>query len=121
MFSMIGSSRSQYSGLIDAVRVSDNANVILKLINKTHHPHEADIANFLTGLGPNPRNHCVPILAKPDDNSIMIIVVPLLRRYGSPRFDTIGEAAESFRQIFDWKQGLQSIHHIMLPIVTATP
>ncbi|KAJ7683263.1 hypothetical protein B0H14DRAFT_922600 [Mycena olivaceomarginata] len=123
MFSMIGSSRSQvgsnswaltYSGLIDAVRVSDNANVILKRINKTHHPHEVDIANFLTGLGPSPGNHFVPILGKTNENNIMIIVMPLLRRYGSPRFDTIGEAVEFFRRIFELKQGsaVHASHHV---------
>ncbi|KAF7357872.1 Protein kinase domain-containing protein [Mycena venus] len=99
--------------VIDAVRVSDNTNVVLKRINKDqdHHPHEVEIGNFLTALGPTSANHCVPTLDTlhpPDDENISIIVMPLLRKYDSPRFDTVGEAVEFFRQIFE---GLQFMHH----------
>ncbi|KAJ7879543.1 hypothetical protein B0H14DRAFT_2341332, partial [Mycena olivaceomarginata] len=100
--------------LIDAVRVSDNANVILKRINKTHHPHEVDIANFLTGLGPSPGNHFVPILGKTNENNIMIIVMPLLRRYGSPRFDTIGEGGGVLSADFRGELFLICMHHSIL-------
>jgi serine/threonine protein kinase len=34
--------------------------------------------------------------------------MPLLRKYDSPRFDSIGEAVEFFRQMFE---GLQFMHH----------
>ncbi|KAJ7267689.1 kinase-like domain-containing protein [Mycena haematopus] len=99
--------------IIDAVRVSDNANVVLKKIKKDqdHHPYEVEIANFFTALGPSPANHCVPIFAilqPPDDDNISILVMPLLRECDSPRFDTFGEAVEFFRQMFE---GLQFMHH----------
>lgn len=88
------------------MRESDNVSVVLKKISKDedHHPHEEEIGNFLTSLGPSPANHCVPILDTlhpPDDENITIIVMPLLREYDSPQFDTVGEAVEFFRQIFD--------------------
>ena len=73
-----------------------------------------------------PANHCVPIydvLALDDDHDFVIIVMPLLRPYTNPRFDTIGEAVECFRQLFEvmsirsheWhalnlSQGLQFMH-----------
>ncbi|KAJ7879548.1 kinase-like domain-containing protein [Mycena olivaceomarginata] len=104
---------SSYMGVvIDAVRASDNANVMLKRINKDedHHPYEEEVGNFLTSLGPSQANHCVPILETlhpPDDANVSIVVMPLLRNYDNPRFDTIGEAVEFFRQIFE---GLQFMH-----------
>ncbi|KAJ7267694.1 kinase-like domain-containing protein [Mycena haematopus] len=98
------------SALIDAVRVSDNTVVALKKVRNDHHPHEVQIATFLTALGPSAANHCVPILATlhpPDDGNISILVMPLLREWDSPRFDTFGEAVEFFRQMFE---GLQFMH-----------
>ncbi|KAF8200021.1 hypothetical protein K438DRAFT_1583130 [Mycena galopus ATCC 62051] len=97
--------------LMDAVRVSDNATVVLKKIDEKLHPYEVEIGTFLTSLGPSPANHCVPVLETlhpPDDENVAIIVMPLLRKYDSPQFDTIGEAVEFFRQIFE---GLQFLHH----------
>ncbi|KAF8200026.1 kinase-like domain-containing protein, partial [Mycena galopus ATCC 62051] len=92
--------------VMDAVRASDKANVVLKKVDKNNHPYEVEIGDFLT-----PANHCIPILdtLHPTDNeNITIIVMPLLRMYDSPRFDTIGEAVEFFRQTFE---GLQFMHH----------
>ncbi|KAL1713756.1 hypothetical protein EV715DRAFT_267062 [Schizophyllum commune] len=43
----------------------------------------------------------------PDDDKYQLMVLPLLRSYASPRFDTIGEAIECFRQII---QGLCFLH-----------
>jgi len=84
---------------------------MLKKIKKKDHPHEETIGNLFSDLGPSPANHCVPILRvlhPPDDEDLVIIAMPLLRRLDSPRFDTIGEAVEFFRQIFE---GLQFMHH----------
>ncbi|KAJ7130730.1 kinase-like domain-containing protein [Mycena crocata] len=104
--------RIRYSKLIDAVRISDGALVVLKRSDPTEDPDEVDIAQFLT-TGPratDPRNHCVPIYETfpvPDLNDAVIIVMPLLYDLESPRFDTVGEAIECFRQIFE---GVQFIH-----------
>jgi len=94
-----------YGHIIDAIRVQDGASVALKKISKSVHPYEADIGKFFTTepLASDPRNMCVPILGMlqpPDDADILILVMPLLRRYDSPRFDTFGEAIHFFTNIF---------------------
>jgi len=58
----------------------------------------------------HPRNHCIPIyevLDLPEDSQRCILVMPLLRAYNDPRFKSVGEAVEFFRQIFE---GLQFMH-----------
>jgi hypothetical protein len=48
-------------------------------------------------------NHCVPILdvlAVPDEERD-IIVMPLLRRYSNPPFETFGEVVDCLRQLFE--------------------
>ena len=80
--------------------------VTLKRINRGDHPYEADVALYFSSqeLAPLPANHCVPVyevftLDAEDDTTIM--VMPLLRPYNDPRFDTVGEAVECFRQLFE--------------------
>jgi hypothetical protein len=90
--------------LIDATRLQDGKFVVLKLIQKSVHPYEAEIGNFLSSesLAFDPRNHCVPILEIlhiPDDEEQLFLVMPLLREHDDPRFDTIGEVVEFFQQI----------------------
>ena len=49
-------------------------------------------------------NHCVPvydILPIPDEEDRIIIVMPLLKDYLRPAFETIGEAVECFQQLFE--------------------
>ena len=80
--------------------------VALKQISRAEHPYEVDIALYFSSedLVSKPENHCVPIydaLSLDDDSEFVIIVMPLLRPYANPRFDTIGEAVECFRQLFE--------------------
>jgi len=104
--------RLRYGQVIDATRNSDGKVVTLKQITRAEHPYEVDIALYFSSedLVLNPANHCVTIhdvLALDDDDDFVIIVMPLLRPYANPRFDTIGEAVECFRQLFE---GLQFMH-----------
>ena len=97
---------SQYGQVIDATRLSDDKVVTLKRINKMEHPYEVDIGLYFSSkaLASLPVNHCVPIhdvLTLDNDENIMIMVMPLLRPYTNPRFDTIGEVVECFRQLFE--------------------
>ncbi|KAJ7625462.1 hypothetical protein B0H17DRAFT_1164387 [Mycena rosella] len=88
---------------LDEIRIQDNAGVALKLLQKSVHFKEVD--------GEDPRNYCVPIfevLEVPDDEDFTILVMPLLRKYYQPRFDTVGEAVDFFGQIFE---GLGFIHN----------
>ncbi len=79
---------------------------MLKRTKKSLFPHETEIGLFFS-MEPNsgdPRNHCIPIyeiLQVPDDDEIQIVVMPMLRVHDDPRFDTIGEAVEFFRQMFE--------------------
>ena len=96
----------QYSQLMDAIRISDGKAVGLKKVSKSRHPYEAEIGQFFSSdpLAKDPRNHCIPtleILSVPDDADLLIIVMPLLRQYASPPFDTFGETMECIRQLLE--------------------
>jgi hypothetical protein len=91
---------------MDATRISDGKLVMLKQIMKSLHPFEIEIAKFLSAdsLASDPRNHCVPILdvlQVPEDDDVMLLVMPFFRPYDKPCFDTFGEAVECFRQLFE--------------------
>ncbi len=80
--------------------------VVIKQIPKSVHPYEVDIGRYLTSspLSDDPRNHCCPILdvlQDPRDPDIQLVVMPFLRQYNDPKFSTVGEAVEFFRQALD--------------------
>ena len=90
--------------MLDAVRLSDRIPVMLKGVEKSVCPNEVEITTLLGSppLSSDPRNHCptvFEVLQVPDDDDIQILVMPLLRRHNTPRFDTVGEALECIRQI----------------------
>jgi len=98
--------------ILDATRISDGKLVAIKAIRKSVHPFEAEIGQYLSSepLASDPHNHCAPIydvLQDPHDEDKQLLVMPFLRQYDDPRFQTIGEAVEFFRQIF---QGLRFMH-----------
>ncbi|KII92692.1 hypothetical protein PLICRDRAFT_679064 [Plicaturopsis crispa FD-325 SS-3] len=106
-------SRSVFTPQIcDATRISDGAFVSLKKLSKSVHPFEVDIGRYFTSepLASDPRNHCAPfieVLQVPDDDDLAVVVMPLLRYYDNPRFDTFGEAVDFFQQVIE---GLQFMH-----------
>jgi hypothetical protein len=91
---------------MDATRLSDGKYVTLKRINKSVHPHEVNIGLYFSS-GPlisHAANYCVPIcevITLPDDADIVILVMPLLRAFADPYFDTFGEAIDCFHQLFE--------------------
>ncbi|CAL1706289.1 unnamed protein product [Somion occarium] len=98
--------------VIDATRISDGQMVMLKRISTQAHPFEVEITKYFSTepLSSHPRNHSVPlidVLRVPDEDDTVILVMPLLHRYETPRFLTVGECVEFFRQIFE---GLQFMH-----------
>jgi len=98
--------------VLDAVRISDGKLVGLKKVDMALHPSEVEIHKFLTfePLASDPDNHCVPlyeVLQVPSEPKTVILVMPYLRRYDSPRMETIGEAVDFFRQAF---KGMQFMH-----------
>lgn len=80
--------------------------VILKRILKSEHPYEVEITGFLSSelLASDPHNHCVrlyDVLEVPNEDDMVILVLPLLRRYDSPPFETVEEAIDFFSQVFE--------------------
>ncbi|KAJ7255053.1 hypothetical protein B0H12DRAFT_1050260 [Mycena haematopus] len=98
--------------IMDAQRISDGRLVMLKAISKQIHPYEVEIGRLLSSPphAMDPRNHCIPIfdvLQDPYDADKQIIVMPFLVRFSRPKFDTVGEVIECFRQIFE---GIEFMH-----------
>jgi len=96
----------------DATRISDGTYVTFKIVKQSDHPHEDNIATFLSSkaLAKDPHNHCVPIyetLKVPDDDDRIILVMPFLRSWDNPHLETVGEAVDLFGQLFE---GLQFMH-----------
>lgn len=87
---------------IDATRISDGKQVILKRLPKEEGPYELEINKLFSTepLFSNPRNRCAQLLdviELPNDPPIM--VHSLLRPFYDPRFQTYGEFAAFFSQI----------------------
>ena len=96
----------QRSSLNDAVRTTDGQVVVLKRVSTSVHPYEVEIGRFLTSppLVHDPRNHCcliLEVLQDPEDSDVQIIAMPFLRSYNDPKFATVGEAIEFFRQALE--------------------
>ncbi|EIW83457.1 hypothetical protein CONPUDRAFT_53400 [Coniophora puteana RWD-64-598 SS2] len=99
--------------LMDATRICDQTRVLLKLLRPSYSRYEQKVQAFFSQepQASDPRNHCVPLLETlevPDEDRAQILVMPILRKYDSPAFDTIGEALGCIQQIFE---GLQFMHH----------
>ena len=87
---------------MDATRISDGRQVVLKRLLTEEGPHELEINKLFSAepLASNPRNRCVRLLdviELPDDPPIL--VHPLLRPYDDPQFQTYGEFVTFFAQI----------------------
>ncbi|KAK0479618.1 hypothetical protein IW261DRAFT_1607937 [Armillaria novae-zelandiae] len=98
--------------IIDATRAEDGKLVALKRISKMNFPFELELGTFFSSspLSDDPRNHCVPIyevLQSPHDPDVQFIVMPRLREAHTPSFDTVGEFADAFQQIFE---GIEFMH-----------
>jgi serine/threonine protein kinase len=105
----------------DATRISDGQQVSLKCIKPSRHPYEAEIGTFLSSqpLASDTKNHCVPIydvLQVPDMDDRTILVMPLLRWYDDPPFQTVGETIDFFGQIFD----VSDRNHVSGVLLTTT-
>ena len=81
-------------------------------MSKSLHPSEAIVAQFFSSepLLSDPKNHCVPvyeILQVPEEDDDILIVMPYLRKYDSPRFEMIGELVGFFSRAL---KGMQFMH-----------
>ena len=88
---------------MDATRAWDGRQVMFK---KVPAGSELEINQFLSspGLIPESHNHCVPlldVLELPDEPEQKLMVMPFLRPFDRPRFQTYGEFVSFFSQICD--------------------
>jgi hypothetical protein len=91
---------------MDAVRIADGLPVTLKRVN-----YATNLLEFNNTIGlaeksaaNDPHNHCMRIhdvVPIPDDPMTIILVLPHLRAWDSPSFETIGEAIDFFDQVFE--------------------
>ncbi|KAF8203469.1 kinase-like domain-containing protein [Mycena galopus ATCC 62051] len=92
-------------GVLDATRISDGAQVILKFIEPIS--AETEVARFLANE-PGAHEHCVPMLdLLTVDDELSIMVMPRMHDCAKPTFETIGEVVEFIRQVLE---GLVFLH-----------
>ncbi len=87
---------------MDATRISDGRQVMLKKLIREEGPFELETNKLFSTepLASDPRNHCVHLLDVIElPNDPPIIVHPLLRPYDDPRFQTYGEFITFFSHI----------------------
>jgi hypothetical protein len=89
---------------MDAIRVRDNLQVMLKKVLPGEGPHELRINKLFssTELATMPDNHCAPLLdiielQNPEPHKLMVF--PLLRPFNQPKIQTFGEFVAFFTQI----------------------
>ncbi len=80
--------------------------VAMKIIMQETDPNELEIVTFLTSeeKSSDCHNHCVPILRilpVPNEEGHVIIVMPYLRPWYDPKFKTIGEGVQFFREMLE--------------------
>ncbi|KAI0248430.1 kinase-like domain-containing protein [Lactifluus subvellereus] len=96
---------------MDAIRVQDNKQVMLKKVLPEEGPHELYITQLFSspGLRDDPSNHCVPLLdlIELSQDGGKLMVMPFLRPFNNPRFQTYGEFVAFFMQICE---GLKFMH-----------
>ncbi len=90
---------------------------MLKKILTTGPDHELTIALYLTSLLEHSENHAVPILdvlQSPHFEDVKLVVMPRLRLFSDPPFDTVGEFIDAFRQIFEVSELFSSERPVFL-------
>ncbi len=85
------------------MRLSDDVPVVLKQVQLDSPEFEISVLFSSPPLSFDPRNHCIPVIQVLKYAEIGILVLPLLRKFDDPPFDTVtvGEVVECFRQIFE--------------------
>ena len=88
---------------MDATRRQDGKQVMLKKVLPEEGPHELIITQLFSSrqLARDPHNHCVPLLdiLEIPHNGQKLLVMPFLRPFQNPRFQTFGEFVGFFTQL----------------------
>ncbi|TFK92748.1 hypothetical protein K466DRAFT_201477 [Polyporus arcularius HHB13444] len=115
--------------IVDATRLSDGRVVTIKKVEKSYTPWEESIIRLFSTapLASDPHNHAVPlydVLQSPMDKDATLIVMPYLVRIHKYRYDTVGEALECFRQLFEGLKDNLVAHcdvHLVNVLMDPTP
>jgi hypothetical protein len=85
---------------MDATQRSDGKHVMLKKVSLGE---ELRISQLFSSpeVVRDPRNHCVPLLDLIEIPDAKLMVMPFLRPFDTPRFQTYGEFVAFFSQICD--------------------
>ena len=86
------------------MQVATGRRVYLKAVEKSSAEKSIALLFCTAELGPEPQNHCVPILDHfddPEDPSKELIVMPLLRRFNTPPFDRVDEVLDFVKQTLE--------------------
>lgn len=89
---------------MDATRMSDGTLVCLKTVKTDSERLRIPIFFSSKELRDDPRNHCVPILdvlpdSENEDQSIL--VMPFLRKYNCPEFETVYNVTDYVDQMLE--------------------
>ncbi|KAI0044688.1 hypothetical protein FA95DRAFT_1496667 [Auriscalpium vulgare] len=99
--------------VIDATRIVDGKQVILKRLPDDRTPEEIEITQLLSSeeYRRHPKNHCIPVLEtkRLKELSETLLVLPRMRPYDNPRFRTLGEVVAFATQIIE---GLELMHEL---------
>ncbi|KAI0040837.1 hypothetical protein FA95DRAFT_1502249, partial [Auriscalpium vulgare] len=92
--------------IMDATRSSDGLHVTIKRIHVNAASEEVDVYQRMVSepISSDPRNRTAPlldVLQVPDGSGERLLVMPLLRPFANPEFETFGEAIAFFTQIFE--------------------
>ncbi len=100
--------------MMDAIRISDNTPVMLKLVSRRIHAHEVEIGQYFSSgaLSTHPRNHCIPIydVLPVADSDQDVIVMPVLRPFNQPKFESVGEVIAFIQQILEVGASIGTYH-----------
>jgi hypothetical protein len=93
----------QFASVNHATRVATGELVVLKCVDHSKFPREIEVMKYLSSepLGTDPRNHSthpIDILQDPDEDTLSVIAIPLLRYFYDPPFETMGEVLDFILQ-----------------------
>ena len=106
---------------MDATRRRDGKHIMLKKIHPDEGPHELMITQLFSSpaIARDPRNHCVPLLniieIPQNGQKLKLMVMPFLRPFNDPNFQTFGEFVAFFTQICEVKS-FKHPRHEPIPI-----
>jgi len=100
--------------IMDAIRMSDSSVVAMKHVRPSQHSGSSEIA--VATLFSNDehqseeQNHCIrtlEVLPVPGSDEEKILIIPWMRKVDDPKFRTIGEVLQFFKEMIE---GLQYLH-----------